>query len=281
MTGTNLIVELAAWGFDQDPDRPDVWPAESQRRADEVLAEHAAWDSRAALVRRFPAQVQHSLIQIAEREDFQREFEGLDWDLGVVDFRRLVSFQRRLSLRNDSLARQKTIGWAKRMEVAFPPPRDAAMTQSLDRNGLTLSSENPDFTIRLNAKVTNNGSLGISIHHGSPFLEVGQYGGRWFLRDGYHRAYCLLQSGVFTMPAVIVRAKTLEELGADQPWFFPKSVLFSARPPLMTDFLCRDVSVRWHRPARRKVVRVTITESFEPSWPEEEKRNYEHRNQAR
>ena len=94
-------------------------------------------------------------------------------------------------------------------------------------------------------------------------MEVGYYRGRWFLRDGYHRAYRLLRAGIVEIPAVIVQASTLEELGANQPWFFPEEKFFSRRPPLVTDFLADGLVLRWHRPVRRKVIRVAITEEFE------------------
>ena len=84
------------------------------------------------------------------------------------------------------------------------------------------------------------------------------------------------------MPVVIVYARTLEELGANQPWFFPEQTLFQNRPPLVTDFQCDEFLVRWRRPARRKVIRIAITEAFEPSRLEEvEETQDEYRNQAR
>ena len=101
------------------------------------------------------------------------------------------------------------------------------------------------------------------VRHGSPFMEVGCYQNRWFLRDGYHRAYHLLLAGIFEIPAVIVETATLEELGADQPWFFPEAALLSRRPPLVTDFLADELVLRWYRPARRKVIHISITEDFE------------------
>ena len=84
------------------------------------------------------------------------------------------------------------------------------------------------------------------------------------------------------MPAVIVHARTFEELGANQPWFFPEQVLFQNRPPLVTDFQREELLVRWRRPARRKVIRIAITEAFELSCSEEgEETQYEYCNQAR
>jgi hypothetical protein len=44
-------------------------------------------------------------------------------------------------------------------------------------------------------------------------------------------------AGRFHLPAVIVRAGTVEELGAVSPWFFPEEVLLSSLPSRVIDFL--------------------------------------------
>ena len=105
----------------------------------------------------------------------------------------------------------------------------------------------------------------IAIHAGSPFFEVAQYRERWFLRDGYHRAYSLLRAGVFRLPAVIVQARTLEELGATRPWFFPEEVLFSPTPPRVTDFLDDELVLEYDRIPLIKTLRVTVEEAFVPA----------------
>jgi hypothetical protein len=101
------------------------------------------------------------------------------------------------------------------------------------------------------------------LHGGSPFFEVGEFRGRWFLRDGYHRAYHLLRAGVSTMVAVLVRARSLEELGANKPWFFSEEVLFSQRAPRVTDFLSDDLTVTYARPRLTRTIRIRIEESFD------------------
>jgi hypothetical protein len=278
----NLILELAAWGFDESPERPLALLNGAQARAEEVLARRQASEARPAIAHDIPDGLQEMLGRIAEREDIQAEFHGFEWEIGVVDLRMLVSFQRRLALRDDFFKNNDIVPWPSRIHIAFPRRRNSQVAHMLSHNALTLSSENPDFSVRLRAEANEASEFGLTIHHGSPFMEVGVYRGRWFLRDGYHRAYSLLQAGVFEIPAVIVHARTLEELGANQPWFFPEQVLFGARPPLVADFQCDDLVLRWRRPARRKVVRITITEEFEPSCPEEEGRTeYEYCNQAR
>ena len=276
-----LILELSAWGFDDLPERPLALMDGAQSRAEEVLASRQVWDAHSAIVHEIPVDLQEMLGCIAERDDIQAEFQGLVWQLGVVDLRMLVSFQRRLVLR-DEFVESQDVPWSRRIDLAFPSHRSSCFAHNLSHNVLTLISENPDLTARLYANLDREQSFGVTIHHGSPFMEVGVYRGRWFLRDGYHRAYRLLRSGIYEMPAVIVHATTLEELGANQPWFFPEQTLFHNRPPLVTDFQWDELLVRWYRPARRKVIRIAITEAFEPSCSEEvEETQDEYCNQAR
>jgi hypothetical protein len=67
------------------------------------------------------------------------------------------------------------------------------------------------------------------------------------------------------VPAVIVEAKTLEGLGATQPWFFSEEILFSSTPPRVLDFLDDALVIEYKRPQLIKTLRITIEESFVPA----------------
>lgn len=283
MKREKLILELAAWGLDDSSDRPaSSCAARTQAQAEECLASLLDWNSRSARIEALPVDIQNALTHNAERDDLNEEFDGLTWTLGVVDLRWLVSFQRRLVLREETIDGAELHDWTARMQVSLPYCRTSEFESALHSSGLTLSSENPDFTVQWQTTREGDGVFALKVHHGSPFMEVGYYRGRWFLRDGYHRAYRLLRAGIVEVPAVIVQASTVEELGANRPWFFPEEVLFSRRPPLVTDFLADDLVLRWYRPARRKVIRVAITEDLELLNSEQEHgAEHEHCNQAR
>jgi hypothetical protein len=72
----------------------------------------------------------------------------------------------------------------------------------------------------------------------------------------------LLQAGVFLVPAAIVRARTLQELGAVEPWFFPESILLSAHPPTACDFLDSALTLDYVRPPIIKTLRITMEETI-------------------
>jgi hypothetical protein len=128
---------------------------------------------------------------------------------------------------------------------------------------LVIRSNNPNLHVR----TTGDASSPLRVHTGSPFFEVACFRERWFLRDGYHRAFAFLRAGVFEIPAVIVQAETIEELGAAQPWFFSEEVLFSADPPRVLDFLDDDLILEYDRPPLIKTLQITIGETFASAFP--------------
>jgi hypothetical protein len=138
-----------------------------------------------------------------------------------------------------------------------------SVTPGSTKRELVLTSNDPNLQLRPSA----DPSAPFLVHAGSPFFEVAQYRGRWFLRDGYHRAYRLLRAGVVQVPAIIVRARSLDELGATRPWFFREEILLSPKPPRVLDFLDDALVLQYERPPLIKTFRVTIEESLEPAHP--------------
>ena len=263
------VHELAAWGLDAEIDRgedPTCLEAKiaSARRH---LLKRQAFCSEVALLHEETALIAPLVRAHSLRDDFERECRGLAWEIGVVDLRALIAFQRRVSLGDpvSTMLVPRQNDWEQLVALAFPYRTSSySIAQSQGKSEAIVRSLNPDLTVELgNASHTVGNRSPISIYHGSPFIEVGEYKGRWFLRDGYHRAYALLQAGVYCVPALIIKARTLEELGPVQPWFFDELTLFSQHPPMLTDFHNRDLTLSYLRPMREKVIRITFEESFQ------------------
>jgi hypothetical protein len=191
--------------------------------------------------------------------------KGLDWSIGIVDLRLLIAFQRRLIF-DDHFSHAESLAgddWPALVALAFGPPIPITYHKLASNDSeLVLQSENPNLQIRASDKHDHEP---FRLHGGSPFFEVAEYSGRWFLRDGYHRAFRLMRAGVMHCPAIIVRARTLAELGASQPWFFSEGTLFSSHPPRVTDFLDHELTIEYSRPRLSKTLRITIQESIEPA----------------
>jgi hypothetical protein len=254
-------LELAAWDFDEYEFRPKTLGRESRGRGRELVAQRHAYQSLSALCEDETILRRDMLERQLSRCDLQAEMLGLDWFLAIVDLRQLLAFQRRLSFNPmlPTMLVPQPWDWDRLIDIAFASPHPVLcdVVHDARNNTVILQSANPNLHIR----VTEDPSAPIAIHAGSPFFEVAHYANRWFLRDGYHRAYTLLRAGIFHLPAVVVHAKTLEELGAVKPRFFSESVLLADHPPFVTDFLNESLTIQYDRPSTIKTLRVTMEES--------------------
>lgn len=208
------IHELAAWGFDSEADRTllDGEVIQSAvRMADTFLRERAPFQLASPFLRQEDSRLQKLLSDRVECVARCVEFDGLDWKLAVVNLEGLLAFQRRL-------------GFDEKKRTAVPDPEDIEALLDLT---IPRTSFGPSRT--------------------SPYLEVAHYRGRWFLRDGYHRSYCLLRRGINCVPAVVLHARTIEELGATGHKFFSEDILFSDRPPMVCDFGNEALTIRYLR----------------------------------
>lgn len=223
MSSQHLTIrELAAWGFDHPVDR-GVFGEEQLRDA----ASHA--HRRLAVRMPYPdnspiAIEKHSELAslLATRNDtvaMSGAFDGLAWELSIVDLRKLIAFQRR-------------IGSSPRDNR--PIQRDASPQELLDL------------------------ALPLQPLSQSPYIEVASYRDRWFLRDGYHRSFRLMKQSVYLIPCVVVRAESLTQMGAIGRQFFPEEVLFSKRPPMVTDFLDEELNVHYSRAVTEQSTPSTI-----------------------
>ncbi len=259
-------VELAAWDFDFYEFRPKALSVSKTIEARKRVVLRQPYLSSTALCEEGNELVHCLLKRHGARADLHAEMLGLEWSLGVVDLRRLLAFQRRLSC-NASLP-VVTVpmqeDWSGLVNLAFAPPSPVVDDLVHDEisSSLTLQSTNPNMQFR----VTDSPSAPVTIHAGSPFFEVAQYAGRWFLRDGYHRAYHLLSAGVFSLPAVIIQARTPKELGAVLPRFFSEAILLSDHPPFVSDFLDEALTIKYDRPQTVKTLRIIMEESTAPQY---------------
>jgi hypothetical protein len=250
--------------LDEDEYRPATYDHGKQSHAQQLVSRRAPFESLSALLEDETAAIQHLLAPHASRPDLLTEMAGLNWSLGVVDLRRLIAFQRRITSGPSQPISPKSQvdDWTALVVVSFGASKapEYEMIRNPSTNTIVLRSSNPNLSLRF----FDNPSSPVSVHAGSPFFEVAQYRGRWFLRDGYHRAYDLLSVNIFRVPAVIVYARTFDELGATHPWFFKEETLFSSTPPRVIDFHDDALVLEYNRPLLIKTVSVTIEESLAP-----------------
>jgi hypothetical protein len=250
------IRELAAWGFDPNPYRTEAIERPKPSPG------NAPFQQTNPIIAPETERLRERFASCAARHDLLAEMSGLTWSLAVVDLRELIAFQRRLAF-PPAIPQPKVPpadDWQALFVFCFPAPKPVEYTLTQTPHTLVLESANPDLHLRVNGDPASP----LSVHAGGPFFEVACFRDRWFLRDGYHRAYALLAAGVFKVPAVVVHAATLAELGADRPHFFPQEILFSQSPPRVADFLNPALVFEYERPPFRKTIRIAMEETLEP-----------------
>lgn len=265
--GMVKIRELAGWGLDDYEYRSQTFAHEKLANAKLLVSARSSFEQLDILVPTPEITLGDMLALHAGRPDLLAEMSGLSWSLGIVDLRFLIAFQRRLSFRSDvpPLSIPAANDWPALTTLSFGSARpiECELIHDQSTRTVTIRSSNPNLHIR----TTNDAASPLIIQNSGPFFEVAYFRDRWFLRDGYHRAYDLLRAGVFKVPAVVIQVSNLEDLGAAQSWFFPEEVLFSETPPHVADFLNDDLVLEYERPPLIKTLRITLEETLTPATP--------------
>jgi hypothetical protein len=269
---TALLGHLPAPGENVEAQK-EKW--EAARRANGA---RPAFHPPATVLEDLPEELRARGAAFSQRPDVVAAFQSMDWRVGMADLRQVLSFQR-VVVEEQAMERVDAGARVDDPQSIFsfclPDPTGLEALQGAmdpDQKGITFSSLNPnlrvaglagseiDVSVAPGLPPTKQHFIGFVINFGVPFVQVSEYNGRWFVRDGYHRCFGLLRRGVTKIPCVFVRARSFAELGAASPAFFPYEVLFGDRPPFLRDFLDDAVSVTTRQIAQRKVVRVRAEE---------------------
>jgi hypothetical protein len=280
---------LLAWMNENDA--VPVLLGREPRPDDDVARLRRAWrEARAALMRRAPYRPSTLLLskppgkwkkqaaEFQQRPDVIAAFHGMNWTVGMVDLRTIISFQWVVA-DEDAAQRAQTVvpdDPDSLFSFCLPAPGEGVtVAGTIDElnHAITFSSRNPNLRIGLpvmadvhvargpGQPAKTEKFLGFPIHFGWPFLMVAEHNGRLLLCDGYHRAYGLLRRSIRTVPCVFMRTADFSETGATRPGLIPYKTLFGDRPPMVSDFLDESVAKGVTRAAELNLIRVTVTES--------------------
>lgn len=148
--------------------------------------------------------------------------------------------------------------------VTLPLPSQEMLPVAFDpaKNAWILSSPNPNLRVVGNFSAPVGVGLsgfGFAVALQKSYLQVAGLDGRYFLRDGYHKAYGLLARGITKVPALVKDFATFEEVGMP-PGLLPQGAYLGARPPVLTDYLSDDVSADTLLPITQKMIVVQALE---------------------
>lgn len=213
-----------------------------------------------------PQQLQARAEAFLQRPDIVAAFQGWEISVGMADLRSVLSFQKIVTA--DGAQRVATINPNDPDALfSFCLPDAAGAVQlpvsvDADGKGFSMSSPNPNFRVLGGQPAVINGQafFGFAVGFGNNFVQVVEYQRRWFIRDGYHRCYGLLRTGVAVIPCLFIRARDDQQFGGTNPAFFGGATLFGSRPPFLVDFLDDRVSHTAQKPVAGKVIRIAAQE---------------------
>lgn len=263
--------ELAGWGFPAQTDRGSLASEsleDAARKARVRLEARRQYQGESPVCIEETRNLSDALANRSAAVAASGEFDGLNWQLAIVDLRKLIAFQRQIRFASyDGLQIEPMPNWQHLLDLGLPLQRTLphyAVSANSDGMSLTIRSECPNLTVRFaHGADSSLESVQLVAHSGSPYFEVASYRDRWFLRDGYHRSFLLLQQGIYQIPSVVVKARTLAELGAIGYRFFSEEILFCERPPMVSDFLDKEMVVRFSGPTQEKFIQISIQEQLQ------------------
>jgi hypothetical protein len=180
--------------------------------------------------------------------------------VSLVDLRRVCAVQPNVFI-DHSAERVRDVDSEDIRSVGvvwLPIPTKAELPAQWDesKNVWLFSAPNPNLRFLGHfAGEIQPGMVGFGFFVGvsSSFLQVAEFQGRLFLRDGYHRAIGFLQRGINVVPAFTRTLGPLESLGLPAG-MLPQGAYFGDRPPCLPDYLDDSVSVQVQLPAFQKML---------------------------
>jgi hypothetical protein len=182
------------------------------------------------------------------------------WQVAIADLRRVCAFQPSVFI---DRAVERVRGadphdMRSLAAVSLPIPEPSTLPVQFDEasNVWLFSAPNPNLRImgRFGGQVQPGVvAFGFIVAVAPSFLQVVNFQGRLFLRDGYHRAVGFLQRGISAVPVFTREFGNLESLNLPAG-ALPQAACFGDRPPSLSDYLDDTVSVEVQLPALQKMV---------------------------
>lgn len=174
------------------------------------------------------------LYGIADRPGVHASFTDVPWRIEWVDLTKVLSVQKMITTDGlDLRVAEASDDPAALVDLCLPagqlvPPQGGFRDQ--DGHGFALSSLDPNLRVAGShvAEVLVAPSPEVPpqkiqaftffISMGASYVQVARYQGQSFLREGYHRAACLLRVGVTRIPVVVIDAPSYQYIASRAGW---------------------------------------------------------------
>ncbi len=258
MTLGQAKVSLAGRRMDQ-ADRPDF--AERAEKARLAVASRPSGVNQTGLVCPAP-DVLSGHINSLRQNPAGAQYFNESWRVAMVDLSKVCAAQPHIHIDH---ATERVVGadpadMTSLARISLPIPAPAALAAQFDESKQAWIFSSPNPNLRIAGHFQAQAQPGVNVF-GFPvallpsFLQVAFYRDRYLLRDGYHRAFGFLKSGVTRVPAFVKEFTTFDEL-ALPAGMLPLDAFLGDRPPLLPDYLNDEVSAEIAMPATQKVVLI-------------------------
>jgi len=186
----------------------------------------------------------------------------------IVDLSRVCAIKQEIPI-EDARKRVKGLTADNMLAIArvtLPlsgAPEQWPIAYDAARSAWVISSPNPNLRIVGHFSGPPNAAgvvaVGFAISIAKSFMQVAGVGGRYFLRDGYHRAYGLLSMGIRSAPAFVKDYDSIEQVQLP-PGLLPPSTFLGDRPPVLPDYLDDELAADITVPIPQKMVIVQALE---------------------
>jgi hypothetical protein len=187
------------------------------------------------------------------------------WEIAIVDLERVCVVQPTVLADADppleAALDPDDLEAVAKITLPIPNPRVLPYQVDSTKNVAVLSSPNPNLrTVGFRAQQIGQGTLlGFVVEVATSFVQVAEFGGRFVLTDGNHRAVSLFRQGITRIPALTRKYAHGENLGLGKSVLSPATYL-GEWPPQVGDYWNPAVSAAITVPRARKLVIIQAIE---------------------
>jgi len=200
-------------------------------------------------------------VEELARSPLVTPFASMKPAFALVEIESLLAYQFHLELpRSQMLAGSAKPTLDEMFRICLPHHPEAVPYRCVvQTNGVLVESRSLNLRM-LGMLDPKDGAAGIAFGSASPLVQVAQFNGRAYLRNGFHRAYALRKRGATHMPSMLLHPKGVSELGArGNGETFGLPLLESANPPSVGHY-CQDRAYELPIRVGRRMIQATWTE---------------------
>ncbi len=209
-----------------------------------------------------PSEFQDHISAVKQRPLFQKLFADHNVRFALFDIASLIPVQPHVIFDFAKDRAGCAPSAAEVYQLCLPPtPQALEIKGGVTTSGareIACTLVTPDLNVLVSeAKLDTENGLKVifTVSKTAVFCQIQSSGGRFFVRDGTHRAVGLLAAGVRHMPAIVEEVPPHKVSN-----FLPEDSLFGPHPPRIADFLDPFLYIEHPWALHKKVVRIIVDE---------------------